>query len=792
MQPTAKRQSLYVLLVAMSVAGIAFSLASSSLYGVGVSSDSTAYISAARSLLAGHGLVCHDGALYTGWPPLFPLLLAGIGLAGVDPVVGVRFLNALAFGGTILASGICFARCLRSGALAVVATSSILLSYPLLDSSIQALTEPVFVLLIVLFVLAMSSFLKDGSVVSLGLASVTAGLCVLQRYTGVSLVAAGVMLIIVSHREASRRGRFRQVVVFLTVSCMPMTLWVVRNALVTHMLTGHERLHSIFSLRDNIVFAADTATKWFAPESIPLSVRLAIIAAVLLPATAALLSRARSHGGDDRGCCYAWPAGVVILVYVPLLVYTHQVGVLNEPLNDRYLLPLAVLVPWVLFAGLDVIRGWLQSRFRACAAVLVGLCLVWLAYPLGCFRDSVSTHRTYGAGGYSWSGCQTSAMTAWLHSHVLPGDVRSNAPDALYALTGRSAKVSPHRSWDIPAFQRTIASGAGEYLVWFGGRPEIYQYDLDELVELVSVEKVITFRDGGIYRLPATAPCVFPGTRIFSPCVVNGIWGRSLTCDQPGLRGEINSWILSPEGMMDSLWRIHMADGATLSLPVHGPYVRTGNAFESHCEGAATRPAGSEGPRYRLDVRGTVNGDTAAGAWRVEFTDPLWPEAIQGSWRVDLAGPAYRLYCRKRGKHRLTMDKAESLRLTNQLLDNWRSEGAMFYVYPAGRQPPDAQPVYGLRCDKPDLQLFTMVESERRALLDAPGGVWHDDGIAFYAFSTDSGSSGAQPVYRFWSGAMNDHLYTASEAERDWIIRDYSHVWTYEGIVWYAVAGRQD
>jgi len=41
-------------------------------------------------------------------------------------------------------------------------------------------------------------------------------------------------------------------------------------------------------------------------------------------------------------------------------------------------------------------------------------------------------------------------------------------------------------------------------------------------------------------------------------------------------------------------------------------------------------------------------------------------------------------------------------------------------------------------------------------------------------------------VYRFWSDALSGHFYTIDEAERDKLINQYSHVWTYEGIAWYA------
>jgi len=762
-------------IAALSVAGVVLSLLSTSRYGVGISSDSTAYISVARSVLAGHGYVCHDGSLYTGWPPLFPTVLAGIGLAGIDPAIGARFLNAFAFGGIIFASGLFFARCLRSKVLLVVAVSSVLLSYPLLDISIMALTEAVFVLLIVLFVLQISAFLHSGRILPLVMASVLAALCLLQRYTGITLVLAGAILIVFSDRHARLLGRLKHLAYFLVISCTPMALWVLRNFLTTGMLTGHTRLHSVYSLRDNVLFAADTATKWFVPESIPLFVRLATVAGLLLLMTAVLLLSLRSQRDTSSDCPYVWPAAVVMAIYIPLLLYTHQIGVLNEPINDRYLSPLAVLVLWPVFAGMDRLQAWLSPRLGMRFPVMAGLCSLWLVYPLGRVREAVSMHTTYGAGGYAWSGWQTSPLVDWLRNHPVEGRVCSNAPDALYALVGRSAAGSPHRTWDMTQFRETLSSGSGESLVWFSGLPQSYLYDLDDLVAMLNIEEVVAFPDGGVYRLLPSATGVFANSRIFSTCMANGVWNRSFTSDQSGPRGEITSWILRPDGTMDSVWRLCMAEATTISWRAGGRYTRSDSNFEFRTSD--------------FEVKGAVDGDTATGTFRVELTNPQWPGAVSGSWRVDLAHPVYRLYSLQRGKHLYTMSKDEATRLTSVLLDRWAYEGVAFYAYPEGQQPPGARPVYGLQSSRLGSQFFTMIEAEKRGLMDEYGDTWSDAGIAFHAFSEDSHPSTSRPVYRFWSGALGDHLYTASEVERNKLIDDYSYVWRYEGIAWYAIPG---
>ena len=63
--------------------------------------------------------------------------------------------------------------------------------------------------------------------------------------------------------------------------------------------------------------------------------------------------------------------------------------------------------------------------------------------------------------------------------------------------------------------------------------------------------------------------------------------------------------------------------------------------------------------------------------------------------------------------------------------------------------------------------------------------MWTYEGVAYYAFANDT-EPDTVPVYRFWSGTLNSHFYTAREAERDKLIDNYSQTWAYEGIAFYA------
>src|SRR5262245_10169060 len=66
-------------------------------HGFGMSIDAIGYVSTARSLLAGGGYYdCTQEPLST-WCPGLSTLLAGLGLVGVEPMVGAAIVNGLSF-----------------------------------------------------------------------------------------------------------------------------------------------------------------------------------------------------------------------------------------------------------------------------------------------------------------------------------------------------------------------------------------------------------------------------------------------------------------------------------------------------------------------------------------------------------------------------------------------------------------------------------------------------------------------------------------------------------------------
>ncbi|HON91568.1 MAG TPA: hypothetical protein PKZ07_08405 [Sedimentisphaerales bacterium] len=778
-------------LIVLSILSMVLVLIATSRYGVGVSPDSAGYLCAARNVLAGRGYRTLCDSPYTSWPPLFPTLLAALGLVGLDPACGARLLNAAAMGGIVFVSGLFFRRCLTSSALAVMGICSIVLSFPLLSLAGMAWTEPVFVLLIAWFVLAISAYRQTRRKAFLVTAAVLTALCSLQRYTGVTLIGAGVVLILWPGSNASLRRRLQHLGWFGVIASVPLGLWMVRNHRLTSLFTGHVRQRSIYTLTENLVTAADTITKWFVPEEVSLPMRGAIIVAAVVGAgTAILILRVMGGAVQKRGCICVWSAGLVALIYLPLIVHTHQVGVPDEMMNDRYLAPLALIGPWLGFVLIDMLVLGLRrdslggSRVAFALIVFSGL---WLIHPL---------HRTYtmltfqmqdGAGGYSRMEWRESPLTRWLLAHPLQEPVRSNAPDALYALTGVDARVSPHRTWDLKEFERRILGGQGETLVWFRLSPRSYLFDLDELVFVLPLRRIVSFPDGGVYRLAASPENGFFRDVALSAYQVNGVRNRRFAGDTSGLRGRIVAWVLRQDGWTDSEWELNMPDGGIVRWSPSCRYSRLGDTFEFRCQDKAFRTSDDSWSSYRLHVQGTIHGDVAEGKYRIDFLDDRWPAGDEGQWRVDVARPVYRLYSRARNVHAYTMNLQQAAELSQRKGESWVRECVASCVYPEGSQPPDAVPVFRFVSKTTGSEFYTIDPVERDAIM-ANTEVWDCRGVAWYAYSLQNRPPDAAPVHRFWSAATSSHFYTMKESERESLAKYPTEIWVYEGVGWYAMS----
>ena len=81
---------------------------------------------------------------------------------------------------------------------------------------------------------------------------------------------------------------------------------------------------------------------------------------------------------------------------------------------------------------------------------------------------------------------------------------------------------------------------------------------------------------------------------------------------------------------------------------------------------------------------------------------------------------------------------------------------------------------------------YTIDEVEKNKLVNQYANVWHFEGIVFYAYPEGAEPPECKAVYRFWNKTNNTHFFTIKETEAAKLMAQYSNVYTYEGVAFYA------
>jgi hypothetical protein len=514
-----------VAVVSVAACGIAAGclvLLEISLYGPALSPDSVNYIAAARHVLRGEGFLDYNGGLYTHWPPLFPSVLALLGLTGVDLVWLCGLLNALVCGLIVAVCGTWLLHSSKSRILPILGTVAVI--FPISLVSRFAWSEPLFILFAVLSLWQMARYLSSQEPGWPVLAAIPASLACLTRYIGVTVPVTGCLLLLLALR-APLRKRLAACFVLGTVSIFPLTLWLIRNWLAVGHLVG-AREASTTGLLANVSRTGQVLGGMLLPGRLGLLLPGALwfVGLMTIGAGAGVLVSHRKHRrGEDWMSAPAFCALAFLGVYTSAIVVCATL-VAFDALNHRLLSPVCAPGVVLVFLVLDEVffdwdgraqrpgnRRRLASK-AARSAVFVVLSLWLSAASARTFIQVKSCLRT-GAGDFSSRRWQESETIAYLRLHDVRRPVFSNVPKAVYILTGRQATDPP--GWSVHAGEPGIgdrgpkefrshppSDGAG-ILVWFDREGKEVAYDPTGVRGFSSMQRMAAFPDGSIYLIHA-------------------------------------------------------------------------------------------------------------------------------------------------------------------------------------------------------------------------------------------------------------------------------------------------
>jgi hypothetical protein len=447
------------------LAATALVLYATSEWGAGVSPDSVGYVAAARSLAAGQGWRTIDGRPVVIYPPGLATFLGGIALAGPDPAVAVRYVNALAFGLTVLLAAAWLLVRLRSPALAVLGAAAVLLSQPLLFDATMAWTEAGFVLLTVLCLAAPGRHLANGGTAPVLAAGLWAGLACVTRYAGAPLLP--VVLVVIALRRADPwRLRLLRGATFTALALLPVGLWLLRNLRLEGSAFGGRHAGS-GDLLGVLTASGRLVAAWFVPPAGTAGFHGAALAglgaAVLLAAVGLWAGRRRESAPVPWRPLAPWLL-FGALYWLFIVAVKSRIG----NLEPRYLDPLAVPLVLLLFTLLDraLASGSAGLPYpRAFAAALPLCVLLWVgAYPAPMALGYAALAHKGGVPGYSAAYWHDRPIVRALTTLRPDGYILSNAPALVYWMTGSPASSLPSRDGARGAVIRRLTDHVAAHL----------------------------------------------------------------------------------------------------------------------------------------------------------------------------------------------------------------------------------------------------------------------------------------------------------------------------------------
>jgi hypothetical protein len=452
----------FFLILGFMAAGAVWVLLYSTPEGLTLSDDSIAYIAGARSILTGDGYreawLASNGPV-THFPPGFSSVLALVGVSGLDPVRGARFINALAFGANAFLLGLIGWRMTRSQGAGILLALLFVVNASMLRLHVAAMSEPLYIFFSLAAFLAFSQYFEDvGRTASptyfrwlrddgwLILTSTLTAFAYLTRYAGLALLATFVGALILL--QDTWRKRLTSAGIFILSFIPWAAAWSIRNRLVADNVTNRTLVYHPLTA-ENIETGLYNFSEFLIPVEAWRRVLLNtpnFIVTLLLIIGFSTLAWLLYNGlkkfiqpASERPEVLSFTNGLYLFGYLASILSSMMLFDASTKFKLRILSPVYLsLLVLLVFLGC-----WLWQRralfWRSLVAVFA---VVFLALSVSETLDAVN-HLHRGGQGYASFKWYDSKAMAFLRG--LPKDVHiyTNQSGPVYLYTDRPNYVLP-------------------------------------------------------------------------------------------------------------------------------------------------------------------------------------------------------------------------------------------------------------------------------------------------------------------------------------------------------------
>ena len=477
-------------------------------------SDSAAYLTTARNIAAGRGIVLQDSngvyALPKLHSPLFPIVLSLPIALGAQALAASRWLNAILFGLTVFLAGWSTWRFSSSFWLSVSTAGLILLSFEPINAYSGAMSEGLFIFLGLasLFLLNLGIQQRSNQNRLLILSGITAGLSILARYTGLSIMISGCLAILLFNR-GTFWSRLRKMLVFLLPATFLAALWLAPVYFSTRTFGGRQiNLTGDLAGRISLYFRSfmEVVGGWlpffYRGNHIITPAQKIVVANLLLVILVLLTVRKIRKKGQSSGNCelLTW-AGILLIFcasYILLHLGSFVTGSVPPDINGRILLPLFV-AGVLLAAALAAFISRLFPKSWIGGLIFCALAVISIWYFHAQVQLFIFEMRNYGLG-YTSKRWVDNPIFDKISTLDAESKLYSNNPALILLYTQRFPKELPIKNPVGSDTDLNIPDDA-VFIVFNDPGPGLTQEKLDQFEQNLKADYKIVFEDsdGKIY-----------------------------------------------------------------------------------------------------------------------------------------------------------------------------------------------------------------------------------------------------------------------------------------------------
>ena len=467
--------------------------------GIGISPDSIAYLSVARNMGKGLGIIDFSGRPMVDFPAFYAGVLFVISfITREDILVFAPILNGLLFASVIYTSGCIMEKFMQPAKwYKWILLACITLSPTMIEVFSMLWSETLFILLSLLFFVALYQYLRKHSNYSLAGISLIAAVAFVTRYAGITFIAIGGLLILFD-KNINAIKKIIHLLIFGSVGISLGLINIIRNQIVSGSLAGI-RQKSITPLYKNMEHYGSVLNDWlgFSMNNHDLFFILGITIWLILGITFII------HIINFSNYSTYENIGIIFFLIYTLFILLSSTLSRYETINSRLLAPAFIPFIWSLSYYLP---QWIKQTKTSQAKWLKITASTIFALLILCnesmvIADNYSYMKDSGIPGYTEDDWALSDIVQYIKKNndlfKLGEQIYSNQNHAIYFYTNYQTQTVPEtvHQQEVSAFYQCKKS----YLVWFNNELNKDLLSLSEINKHKKLTPIHRFKDGTIY-----------------------------------------------------------------------------------------------------------------------------------------------------------------------------------------------------------------------------------------------------------------------------------------------------